>query len=143
MANHIVTNIQQQLLKSIEAVISGSAIIAVYIFGSTLTNHPKTESDIDVAVLLDEKMYKTDPVAAMAPAYLAVTQAGMALEKKTDVSILNSASLEMAYEIVTSGRCILETDSEKRLNYEISIKGMFFDFKPFLNQIRANCINAL
>lgn len=79
----------------------------------------------------------------MAPAYLAVTRAGMALEKKTDVSILNSASLEMAYEVVASGRCILETDSEKRLNYEIAIRGMYFDFKPFLDQLRTNCINAL
>jgi predicted nucleotidyltransferase len=143
MTNQISTHVQQQLLEFIEAVISGSAIIAVYIFGSTLTVHSKTESDIDIAVLLDEEAYKADPVAAMAPAYLAVTRAGMALEKKTDVSILNSASLEMAYEVVASGRCILETDSEKRLNYEIAIRGMYFDFKPFLDQLRTNCINAL
>jgi hypothetical protein len=65
------------------------------------------------------------------------------LDRKTDVTILNSASLEIAYEILTSGRCILETNSEKRLEYEIAVRGMYFDFKPFLDKIRTDCIKAL
>jgi hypothetical protein len=89
------------------------------------------------------KSYKADSVAAIAPVYLAATRAGMALDRETDVTILNGASLEIAYEILTSGHCILETDPGKRLEYEIAVKGMYFDFKPFLDKLRKDCIKAL
>jgi len=51
----------------------------------------------------DESVYKDDPVASLAPAYLAATRAALDLECETDITILNTASLEMAYIIITSG----------------------------------------
>ena len=143
MNKYIPANIHRHIDDSFEMVLDGSSIIAVYVFGSILTGHSKKESDIDIATLLDEKFYKADPLASIAPVYLAATRAGMALDRKTDVTILNSASLEIAYEILTSGFCILETNSEKRLEYEIAVRGMYFDFKPFLDKIRTDCIKAL
>jgi len=143
MKKNIFLNIEKQFRESVEMILSSSSIIAVYIFGSILRDPSKKEADIDIAFLLDEKAYKADPVKSIAPAYLAAAQAGLALNRKTDVTILNGASLEMAYEIISSGSCILETDSEKRIVYEIAIRGMFFDFKPFLDQIRSNCIKAI
>lgn len=61
---------------------------------------------------------------------------GMQLDRIVDVTILNSASLEMAYEIITTGRLLFESDVELRLQYEIKIKGMYFDFQPFLSELR-------
>ena len=143
MNKDIPETIQRRIHESFETVLDGSSILAVYVFGSMLSGRSKQESDIDIAALLDEKSYKADPVAAIAPVYLAATHVGMALDRETDVTILNSASLEIAYEILTSGRCILETDPEKRLEYEIAVKGMYFDFKPFLDKLRKDCIKAL
>jgi len=143
MKKNIFLNIEKQFRESVEMILSGSSIIAVYIFGSILRDPSKKEADIDIAFLLDEKAYKSDPVKSIAPAYLAAARAGIGLDRKTDVTILNGASLEMAYEIISSGSCILETDSEKRMAHEIAIRGMFFDFKPFLDQIRSNCIKAI
>jgi predicted nucleotidyltransferase len=122
---------------------SSSAITGVYIFGSTVTGRPAVTSDVDLAFLLDEDTYKADPLAASAPCYLAATKVGMEFEKKTDVTILNAASLEMAYEIVTSGLCLFAPDPEKRLEYEAALRGMYFDFKPFLDELRSNTLSHL
>ena len=94
---------------------SESAIIAIYLFGSSVKRHEKVPADIDIALLLDEPAYKDDPVASLAPAYMATTRAALDLECETDITILNTASLEMAYIIITSGVCLVETDREKRL----------------------------
>jgi predicted nucleotidyltransferase len=143
MGNPDSTIIQQKIRESFEAILSSSAIIAVYIFGSYVKSRERNSSDIDIALLLDEKSYKGDPITASAPAYLAATRVGLAIECETDITILNTASLEMAYEVITSGICLVETDREKRIAYEIALRGMYFDFKPFLEEIRSECINTL
>ena len=111
-------------------------ITAVYLFGSWVSGSATESSDLDIAFLLDEKAYREDPIHASAPAYLAAARVSEALACKTDVTVLNGSSLEMAYEIITSGRCIVETDPDRRIDYEIALKGMYFDFKPFLDELR-------
>jgi hypothetical protein len=62
---------------------------------------------------------------------------------ETDATILNAASLGIAYEVVTTGRCLLENGADKRMAYEIALRGMYLDFKPFLEELRANCMRDL
>ena len=116
---------------------SRTFIIAVYLFGSCLNNDRRETSDIDLAFLLDEESYKSDPIEAMSPAHLIAVQVGVKFDKETDVTILNSSSLEIAYEVVTTGKCLFELDPDMRMEYELKIKGMYFDFKPFLEELRA------
>lgn len=144
MKKDIISRIQERLQIILrEANKANSAITGVYIFGSTVTGQARTTSDVDLAFLLHEDAYKADPLVASAPCYLAATRLGMEFGKKTDVTILNAASLEMAYEIVTSGLCLLAPDPEKRLEYEAALRGMYFDFKPFLDEIRSNSLSQL
>jgi predicted nucleotidyltransferase len=119
------------------------SIVAIYLFGSFLRGETEKSSDIDLAFLLDEKAYKSDPIIAMSPAHLIAAKVGMQLDRETDVTILNSASLEMAYEVVTSGKCLFELDPDLRMEYEIKIKGMYFDFRPFLEELRAKSLAHL
>jgi predicted nucleotidyltransferase len=119
------------------------SIVAIYLFGSFLRGETEKSSDIDLAFLLDEKAYKSDPIIAMSPAHLIAAKVGMQLDRETDVTILNSASLEMAYEVVTSGKCLFELDPDMRMEYELKIKGMYFDFKPFLEKLRAKSLAHL
>lgn len=113
------------------------SIKVVYLFGSALDKEKfKDKSDIDLAFLIDPSFYKQDPLINSAPAYMAATEIGMMLNRKTDVIILNSASIETTYQAVTSGKVIYETDHENRLEYEAAIRGLYFDFKPFLDTLR-------
>jgi predicted nucleotidyltransferase len=116
------------------------SIVAIYLFGSFLRGETEKSSDIDLAFLLDEKAYKSDPIIAMSPAHLIAARVGMEFNRQTDVMILNSASLELAYEVVTTGKCLFELDPDMRMEYELKIKGMYFDFKPFLEELRAKSL---
>ena len=120
-----------------------STIIAVYIFGSSVTGKRGSNSDLDLAFLLNDAAYKEDSLAAMVPSYMAATRLAIKFGVETDVTILNAASLEIAYEVVTSGLCLFETDPGKRLEYEVALRGMYFDFKPFLDDLRSSSISHL
>ena len=120
-----------------------TSIVSVYLFGSILKGNAGKTSDIDLAFLLDEKAYKSDAIIAMSSAHLIAAKVGTQLDRETDVTILNSASLEIAYEVVTTGKCLFEIDQDLRMEYEIKIKGMYFDFRPFLEELRAKSLAHL
>ncbi|MBS3810134.1 MAG: nucleotidyltransferase domain-containing protein [Desulfobacterales bacterium] len=131
-------SVQHHLLSYISE--SGDAretIVAAYLFGSVLRpENFKKNSDIDMAFLLDRRLYKQDPLINSAPAYMAAAEIAAMAERQTDVIILNSASIETAYQAITTGTPVYEADHEHRLEYEALLRGMYFDFKPFLEQLR-------
>jgi len=133
---------RQALLDQIRSVLSDSLgsdhnVIAVYLFGSALEGPYRPSSDIDLAFLVRHADYRRDPLDSSAAAYLAATAVSLARDRKTDVIILNGASVELAFEIVTEGACILDFDPEARIEYEVGRKGLYYDFKPFLEKLRS------
>jgi predicted nucleotidyltransferase len=112
-------------------------VVALYLFGSILIDGKERKpNDIDLAFLLDEAHYKEDPLDASSNAHLFAARLSETAGMKTDVVILNGASIEMAYEIVARGRRIYAFDEDRVVDYECKIKGMYFDFRPFLGEIR-------
>ena len=138
-----VSAIAKILRKQIAESQSESSIAVVYLFGSCLKGDTGKTSDIDLAFLLDENAYKADPIEAMSLPHLIAVRVGMEFNKQTDVVILNSASIEIAYELVTTGKCLFELDPDLKMEYELKIKGMYFDFKPFLEELRARSLAQL
>jgi predicted nucleotidyltransferase len=118
-------------------------VIAVYMYGSCVRGDARKDSDVDLAFLLDQKAYIEDPLEAATPAYLLAARFGLMVDREIDVMILNSASLEMVYEIVSTGTCVYEVEAERRLEYEIKIRGLYFDFRPFIENLRAKKLEAL
>jgi predicted nucleotidyltransferase len=133
-------NISDDLIRYFHSSQVDESVVAVYLFGSSISGETKNASDIDLAFLLDEQAYKTEPIIAMAPAYLIAAGIAMHFDRETDVTILNSSSLELSYEILITGKCIYEADPEARLDYGNKIRGMYFDFKPFLTGLRLNSL---
>ena len=113
------------------------SIIVVYAFGSCVRGDSRSDSDIDVAFLMDQSTYKEDPVKAISRPYRVAAKLGLKLNREVDVVVLNSCSIEMAYEIITTGSCLYERDPEARTDYESKIRGLYFDFRPFLERLRA------
>jgi predicted nucleotidyltransferase len=135
--------IADELIRFFNAPQVDKSVVAVYLFGSCIRDETEKAADIDLAFLLDEQAYKADPITAISPAYLIASGIALHFDKETDVIILNSSSLELSYEIMITGKCLYEADPEARLDYEIKIKGMYFDFKPFLSELRFNSITKL
>jgi len=113
-------------------------IRAAYLFGSALEEGRfKSDSDIDLAFLLENSEYAADPLTASYDAYDISTRVSFETGRRTDVVILNAASVETAYQVITTGELLYEKDPADRLEYEIALKGMYFDFKPFLDELRS------
>ncbi len=138
--SHQIKSRLQQLLAVQEP---RDSIVAAYAFGSCLREDFKDRSDIDLAFLVPHAAYREDPLKAIAPAHILAAEIGLALDRETDVTILNSASLEMAFEIITRGECIYESGAEDRVIYELKVKGMYYDFKPFIDELRAGRMKGL
>lgn len=119
------------------------SLIAIYLFGSYAAGSPNPRSDLDLAFLYDARTYRRDPFATSASAHLFAARLAVLLDLETDVVILNSASVELAYEVVTTGVCIFAADADKKVEHEILARSLYYDFKPFLDELRARRIQSI
>ena len=131
----------QDLLK--EMLKGDPGIKAVYLFGSHTDGTATRRSDIDLAFLFEETGYRADPLDPFYRAQVIAATLGESLLRKTDAVLLNSSSLEIAYEIVTTGVCVYEADTDDRAVYEARVMGLWFDFKPFVEELRALFLASL
>ena len=120
-----------------------SPIVVVYLFGSYVKGKENARSDMDLAFLLDENAYKADPFETTGRSHMTAMRIGSKFGRETDVVILNSSSIELAYEAVLSGCCVYEADQDSRLEYEARIRGMYYDFMPFLMELRSRFLSRL
>ena len=118
------------------------SIKLIYLLGSALKKPLSEASDIDLAFLIEDTHYTKDPIQASYSAYNASTKVSLELDKKTDVIILNSSSIEIAYEVITLGTCVYASDFDIKLEYEAKIRGMYYDFMPFLLELRAKKLKS-
>ena len=118
------------------------SIKLIYLFGSALKKPLSEASDIDLAFLIDDARYSKDPIQASYSAYNASTNFSLKLDKRTDVIILNSSSIEIAYEVITSGTCMYAFDFDIKFEYEAKIRGLYYDFMPFLLELRAKKLKS-
>jgi predicted nucleotidyltransferase len=98
-------------------------VIAVYVFGSHARGRAKASSDVDVAVLLDEKPGFDYRLKAMA-------ELAELLRRAVDVVLLRQCGLLMQRQVLKYGKLIFERDSRKRKAFEIISRKMYFDFLP-------------
>ena len=108
-----------------------SDITAVYLFGSLATNTASALSDIDLAIL-----YKTDPADITETRIDLITTISKILgTDNVDIQVLHSAmSLPLAEQILKYGRILVDSDPDKRISFENKMRGLVFDFEPYLIQ---------
>jgi predicted nucleotidyltransferase len=98
------------------------AIVAAYIFGSYAKEKAGPESDIDMAVLLDEQ----------ASPYLDQLSFIVEIERETaarvDVVVLNSAGEVLKYQVRKHGKLIFDRNPVLRKNFEVRSRKFFEDF---------------
>ena len=108
-----------------------SSLSAVYVFGSQVTGHATADSDLDIALLMDEGL----PAEALWE--LSSTLANLV---KCDVDLLDlrAASTVMQYRIITTGKCVWAKDSQAAL-YESFILSQ----KTALDEARAGLLQDI
>jgi len=122
--------IEQRLRRFFAADPRGAA--AVYLFGSTARDTARRDSDVDVAVLLQE-----DPPR---------TLAGLRVDLQHDLQellglpvelvVLNHRSADFIHHVLSDGRLLLDHDPERRIFFEVRARNEYFDLLPFLRRYR-------
>ncbi|MBW1959587.1 MAG: nucleotidyltransferase domain-containing protein [Deltaproteobacteria bacterium] len=125
----ILQNIAEHLEKTREE------IYTVYVFGSFISK--KKFTDIDLAVLLEEKM--TDPFSY--ESHLEIE-----LEKISgcpiDLRILNNAPLSFCYTVIQTGTVILDKKPDARSDFESRIIRQYLDFAYFQRRYLSEVTDA-
>lgn len=102
-----------------------SGVRLVYLFGSTARGEAGPESDIDLAVVLEERPDWERERGLRAR----VASAGGA---PVDLVILNDAGVVARHEVVTGGRCLFARDVREQAEFEIQAISQYLDFQPVL-----------
>jgi len=98
------------------------AIAAAYVFGSVARERAKPSSDIDVALLLNEKKTADFSVLDF------ITTLEKQMESKADVVILNKADDTLKFEVRRKGRLVFERSEEYRKQFEVKSRKFYEDF---------------
>ncbi len=109
-----------------------NSILAIYIFGSQVKGEPNKYSDIDIAILFDDKVKQKDYTDKQ---ITVMTNLSGRLNKEVDVVILNRVSLFLRYHILKEGIKIYERPDRNEHNFEAQAIIEYFDFLPIKEKI--------
>lgn len=113
-------------------------VIAVYVFGSYLEKKEEAR-DVDLAVLLEQS------VKSQADTYLSLYPclAEVLAPLEPDLMFLQSASLPVRFEAVSSGKVIYSRDDERRTDFEYIVSGEYMDFRYHLDMARKELFESI
>ncbi len=116
-----------------------------YLFGSTAQGESKRHraSDVDIAVLLDERLYRELDEEAPFGYRAALTAALMEAlgTERVDLVVLNEAPPLLAHEVVRRGVAVFCRDERERVAFEVRTKQRYLDTKP-LREIKRRYLYA-
>lgn len=110
-----------------------ASVRAAYLFGSTVAGTPRSDSDVDIALMLEpgsrlEAVDRWKLAGAL----------GREFGRVVDIGIIDSRNLVYANQVLTTGRRLFARDSASVGLYECALLGMYLSFV----QERREIVNA-
>jgi predicted nucleotidyltransferase len=106
-------------------------IVALYLFGSFARGTEGPLSDLDIALLLGPEVPTAD-YPRLAIDYLAEITRTLGTDE-VSFALLNESPLVLRYEVIRSGRVLLDRRPADRLAFEVCTQDEYLDFKPVLD----------
>ncbi len=117
--------------------------VSAYLFGSRAETRSHRESDVDVAVLLDRRVFQTERERFEERLRL-IGELGRTLHRNdVDLVILNDAPPELGARIVTRGVRLFCSNPEVDHAFVRDIQLRAADLAPFLRRMRALKLEVL
>lgn len=114
--------------QELEKVFEENQVLFAYLFGSQATGKANFESDIDLAVYLNE-----DCKDLFKRRLFLIERFQDVLKKNVEVIILNEQrSILFKFVIIKEGKVIFEKNHGKRVDFELKTMEEYYDFQPFL-----------
>lgn len=105
------------------------AVLLVYLYGSQAKETARYDSDIDLAVFVDEKKANSSEIQLRA-----MTDLSVKLEKEVEVQDLNICKTTFAYRVISEGKILFQRTEQIRVHFEVEVMRNYFDLKPFLTE---------
>ncbi|MCR4263664.1 MAG: nucleotidyltransferase domain-containing protein, partial [Candidatus Roizmanbacteria bacterium] len=118
--------LNKQQIATIKDYFSTKPVIAVYLYGSQAKNSETEESDIDLAILVDEKSKMAEDIQLVVMSELSII-----LDKKVEVQVLNICSTSFSYRVISEGIILVSHNESVRIAFEEEIMKHYFDLLPF------------
>lgn len=109
---------------------SRQEVLFAYLFGSVVAEKATSLSDIDFAAYLDPAFQ--EPSTGYGYQSELVTELSAMLETRTDVVILNRATLALKFQVINKGVLIYNRDNHARRDFHEKTVRDYLDFKPFI-----------
>ncbi len=110
---------------------SKDSITLAYLFGSTVRGDTGRLSDVDIGILLDEKLSKKDRFDLELKLISEITT--LIKKNKIDLVVLNEAPLLLSYNIIKNGIILKSTETE-RVKFETKILSIYMDEKYYIKR---------
>lgn len=103
-------------------------VSALYLFGSYAEGRALPESDIDLAVLIDEKKMRRKNLEQLRGIYYKASPSFSM--RSIAITILNSASPYLKHRIIKTGEILFERNRKLRVRFTAQAIIEYLDFKP-------------
>ena len=103
-------------------------VCALYVFGSAASGRQTQESDIDIAVLIDESKSKKRDYAVLRNKYYA--DSPYFSLRPLDIVVLNTASPYLKHRIIKTGKVIFDRNRKLRVRFTTNAIIEYLDYKP-------------
>ena len=91
------------------------AVEVLYLFGSYASGATSDDSDVDLAVFVDDSAYRDDPLVDLKMGVLLENQLG----KSVDIVVMNRVSPIVQHEVLRSGKRLFERSAKRRSFFEL------------------------
>jgi uncharacterized protein len=109
-------------------------VVAAYLFGSHVKGRTHANSDVDVAVLFDQAIPKSDRFDRHVNVVMGLTS--VLDTDKVDVVVLNDAGHILVFQVLKGKTLVFCADQRARAEFEIVAINQYYDFVPFLEMHR-------
>ncbi|OPY22555.1 MAG: Nucleotidyltransferase domain protein [Methanobacterium sp. PtaU1.Bin097] len=116
------------LRKVTEKLEKDKRVIFAYLYGSAAQGTMREDSDVDIAVFLENP--KQDPLLE-ADISLELEQT---LDRSVDVRIINHAPTIFTNQVLKEGILLFSRDEPLRINFEVRNINEYLDFLPIINE---------
>ncbi len=114
--------------------------LCVYLFGSVAAGKENKFSDVDIAVLFDDRASHEEYSRR---ALLMMNEWSGLLDKNVDIVVLNDAASFLKFQIIKSGMRIYERPDRHSRHFESAAIVEYFDFFPIRNRLEAAMISGI
>ncbi len=122
------TNDDEDIKRIIHYFRGQDEVSALYLFGGLAKNRKTAESDIDIAVLIDESKLKRKSFELLRKKYYTVSPTFSM--RPIDIVILNTAQPFLKHQVLKTGRILFDRNRKLRVRFTTNAIIEYLDYKP-------------